>query len=220
MVRLASPGLRDAEVIPLCSAPDAHLCLTPSRGYAMGMPAQDAIWTADMIRALPDDGLRHEVLDGVHVVSPSPSRAHQRAVRVLLSLLEPYCARHGLGEALNSPADIEFSDRDLLQPDVFVVPNTGPSWREATTLLLAVEVLLPSTAHTDRHDKRTIYLRHGCSGVLDRRPRRSALRALAARRRAARARIGCSRLAAPTRHRAPAHLPAGALRRRPGLSPR
>jgi Uma2 family endonuclease len=126
----------------------------------MGMPAQDAIWTADMVRALPDDGLRHEVLDGVHVVSPSPSRAHQRAVRVLLSMLEPYCAQHRLGEALNSPADIEFSDRDLLQPDVFVVPNTGPSWREATTLLLAVEVLSPSTARTDRHAKRTTYLRY------------------------------------------------------------
>jgi Uma2 family endonuclease len=126
----------------------------------MGMPAQDAIWTADMVRALPDDGLRHEVLDGVHVVSPSPSRAHQRAVRVLLSMLEPYCARHRLGEALASPADIEFSDRDLLQPDVFVVPNVGPSWHEARTLLLAVEVLSPSTARTDRHDKRFTYLRY------------------------------------------------------------
>jgi Uma2 family endonuclease len=87
---------------------------------------------------------------------------------------------------MNQPQQIgHVPDRAAHILGAFVVPDTGPSWREATTLLLAVEVLLPSTAHTDRHDKRTIYLRHGCSGVLDRRPRRSALRALAARRRAA-----------------------------------
>ena len=126
----------------------------------MGMPAHQSEWTAEMARALPEDGRRYEVLDGELFVSPSPSRQHQRAVRMLLLLLDPYCTRHGLGEALDSPADIEFSLRDLLQPDVFVVPNTGPSWREATSLLLAVEVLSPSTARVDRHDKRPTYQRY------------------------------------------------------------
>lgn len=126
----------------------------------MAMPSQDTIWTAEMARNLPDDGNRHEVLDGVLVVSPRPSLVHQRAVGMLLSLLQHYCERHGLGEALLSPSDIELSPIDLVQPDVFVVPNIGNSWEEARSLRLAVEVLSPSTARIDRGDKRTTYQRH------------------------------------------------------------
>src|SRR5688572_3853266 len=41
-----------------------RLLPTPSRAYAMGMPVQETEWTAEMVRALPDDGRRYEVLDG------------------------------------------------------------------------------------------------------------------------------------------------------------
>ena len=126
----------------------------------MGMPTRQTDWTAEMVRALPDDGKRYEVLDGVLVVSPAPSWQHQRAVRILLGILQSHCERHGLGEALASPADIEFSPRDLVQPDVFVVPTVASSWQEVGSLLLAVEVLSPSTARVDRHEKRPTYQRY------------------------------------------------------------
>ena len=125
----------------------------------MGMPAQNIRWTAEMVRALPDDGNRYEVLDGQLFVSPAPSRLHQRAVRLLLMMLQEYCEKYSLGEALASPADIEFSDEIELQPDVFVVPDVRPTWRDAKALTLAVEVISPSTARADRHDKKTIYRR-------------------------------------------------------------
>src|SRR3970282_345021 len=35
-----------------------RLFLTSSRAYAMGMPAHQTVWTAEMVRALPDDGKR------------------------------------------------------------------------------------------------------------------------------------------------------------------
>jgi Uma2 family endonuclease len=129
----------------------------------MGMAAQDTIWTAEMARALPDDGLRHEVLDGALFVSPAPSRLHQRAVGRLYELLAPYTRENHVGETLMSPADIEFSPRRLLQPDLFVVPDASPrgTWRDVKSLLLVVEVLSPSTARADRHAKRTIYLDEG-----------------------------------------------------------
>ncbi len=38
--------------------------------------------------ALPDDGRRHELIDGVLVVTPAPAWPHQRAVTRLLSLLD------------------------------------------------------------------------------------------------------------------------------------
>jgi Uma2 family endonuclease len=125
----------------------------------MGMPAHQSQWNADMVRTIPDDGNRYELIDGVLLVSPAPTWRHQRAVRILLMALQSYCEQHNLGEALASPADIELSPTDLVQPDVFVVPDIVDSWAETRNLLLAVEVVSPSSAHIDRHVKRPRYQR-------------------------------------------------------------
>ena len=43
----------------------APALLTPvRRAELMGMPQQATRWTAEMVRALPDDGNRYEVVDG------------------------------------------------------------------------------------------------------------------------------------------------------------
>lgn len=126
----------------------------------MGMPAQQPGWTAEMARALPDDGNRYEVLDGVLLVSPAPSFRHQRAVGLLFRILAPYTQSHGIGETMMSPADIELSPDQLLQPDVFVVPReltAGGTWKDVTRLLLVAEVISPSTARTDRVEKRQAF---------------------------------------------------------------
>lgn len=131
----------------------------------MGMPAQHTEWTAELARALPDDGKRYEVLDGELFVSPSPSAFHQRAVARLWAILDEYCRATGVGEAWMSPADIEFSNRRLLQPDDFVVPliegKRIRTWKEVSGLLLAAEVLSPSTARADRVVKRRIFQDEG-----------------------------------------------------------
>ncbi len=49
----------------------------------MGMPAPRSVTTIDELLALPEDGMRHELLDGVHVVTPAPTRVHQRVLRRL-----------------------------------------------------------------------------------------------------------------------------------------
>jgi Uma2 family endonuclease len=128
----------------------------------MGMPANqwpDQDWTAELVRSLPDDGNRYELIDGVLLVSPSPVNRHQRAVRMLLIALQSYCERHDLGEALASPSDIELSPKDLVQPDVFVTGTIVSSWSDARDLRLAVEVISPSSRHTDRFVKRPRYQR-------------------------------------------------------------
>ena len=131
----------------------------------MGMAHPTHSWTAEMVRALPDDGKRYEVVDGELLVTPSPVRLHQRMVVGLLRLLADYVEEAGLGEALCSPADIQAGDRSLVQPDLLVVPlTTGRSsddWVEVRELLLAVEVLSPSTARADRHLKPRLYQREG-----------------------------------------------------------
>ena len=123
----------------------------------MGMPAERSHWTAEMVRALPDDGKRYEVLDGELLVSPSPSPPHQRAVQELLVLLRLYVATNSLGEVFVAPADVEFSDDRMVQPDVFVAPEIVTTWREMKVPVLIIEVLSSSTARNDRINKRRVY---------------------------------------------------------------
>jgi Uma2 family endonuclease len=129
----------------------------------MGMPAQEMVWTAEMARALPEDGKRYEVLDGELFVTPAPTGYHQRALRLLFEALSEYVGRYDIGELFWSPADIEFSTTRLLQPDLFIIPPGAfkGSWRDITSLVLAIEVLSPSTARADRHRKRVIYQSEG-----------------------------------------------------------
>ena len=131
----------------------------------MGMPQPIADWTVARVRALPDDGNRYEVVDGELLVSPAPSLHHQQALGALYRRLYPFAMAYSLGCVLHSPADIEFDERTLLQPDLFVAPliegRRPRSWKEIRQLLLTVEVLSPSTARADRQIKRRRYQRHG-----------------------------------------------------------
>jgi Uma2 family endonuclease len=126
----------------------------------MGMPQTAEIWTAERIRALPDDGLRHEVVDGEHLVSPSPRPLHQFAVAELFWYLDRYVREHRLGRLWTSPADLELDPKTLVQPDLFVTRKARvKTWKDALPLRLAIEVLSPSTARADRIVKRRRFQR-------------------------------------------------------------
>jgi Uma2 family endonuclease len=117
-------------------------------------------YTADMVRALPDDGRRYEVVHGELLVSPAPRAWHQEVVGRLFEALRSYLRAHPVGHALMSPADISWSDDTLVQPDVFVVDLTEArtlDWARMRTLRLAVEVLSPSSIRADRFTKRRLY---------------------------------------------------------------
>jgi Uma2 family endonuclease len=120
-----------------------------------------------MVRALPDDGLRHEVIDGEHVVTPAPSWTHQAAVLQLARRLADYLDRTAVGHLVISPADIEFDERNMVEPDLFVVPLVAGkrprAWEDVRALLLAIEILSPSTMRRDRLAKRQLYQREGVS---------------------------------------------------------
>lgn len=121
-------------------------------------------WTIDMLHALPDDGNRYEIIDGVLYVTPSPGVPHQRALSELARHVWPYAYATGL-MPMFSPADIQFSERTVLQPDLFVFSESSEQpvrvWKDITTLLLSVEILSPGTARRDRTIKRTTYQQNG-----------------------------------------------------------
>jgi Uma2 family endonuclease len=132
----------------------------------MSMPAaHPAVTTIEELLTLPDDGLRHELLDGVHVVTPAPSYLHQRTVSALLFHLRDALVGRRDAEPLTSPADIVLSPRTLVQPDVFVIRRTPgrrlERWADVGVPLLAIEILSPTTAPRDRGAKRRVYQRAG-----------------------------------------------------------
>jgi Uma2 family endonuclease len=132
----------------------------------MGMPASARRWTAAEVRAMQDESRpapRFELIDGELIVTPSPRGVHQMAVFRLCSALDGYLQLEGSGVAVISPADIELEDETVAQPDVFVVPAAlaGPplEWTNVRALLLAIEVLSPSSIRPDRVTKRKFYQR-------------------------------------------------------------
>ena len=127
----------------------------------MHMPAFRRQWTVDDLQDLPDDGQRYEVIDGELFVTPSPSARHQRALGLLHRRVADYLDREPVGYVFFAPAEIVFSSGRGVQPDLFVAPGVGgrspESFADVKQLLLAVEVLSPSTARADRVVKRALY---------------------------------------------------------------
>jgi Uma2 family endonuclease len=126
----------------------------------MGMPYTARRYTVDEVLAFPSDGNRYELAHGELLVTPAPRLEHQRAVGRVFRAVAAYLERCGAAaEAFTAPADISWARDVLVQPDVFVVPaaETAGGWQGVSTLLLAVEVLSPSTARSDRVVKRRLY---------------------------------------------------------------
>jgi Uma2 family endonuclease len=127
----------------------------------MHMPATQHRWTAAAVRALPDDGKRYELIDGELLVTPAPGGPHQEIVGELYFRLRQYLDRDRVAHVMMSPADIELEPGTIVQPDVFVLPGArrARAWTEVKELLLACEVLSPSTARYDRVTKRRFFAR-------------------------------------------------------------
>ncbi len=129
----------------------------------MGMAAP-TYWTAEMVRQLPDDRNRYEVVYGELLVTLSPRLGHQLLVSRLTVALGNYLAGESVGIVLTSPADISWGRDVLVQPDVFVVsPREAKhrEWSRLRSLLLVVEVLSLSTTRADRFTKRRRYQEAG-----------------------------------------------------------
>jgi Uma2 family endonuclease len=148
--------------------PHAELRETPSAEQIMAMPSVERRWTAREVRELiaesPLATPRYELVDGELLVTPSPIPRHQRAVVRLVVALDAYVRAQHLGHVLTSPSDVELEPEFVSQPDVYVVSTD--EWRRmggrfpTHSLLLAIEVLSPTSARHDRVRKRPYYQRN------------------------------------------------------------
>ena len=131
----------------------------------MGMPAP-LYYTRDMLRDLPEDGNRYELVRGELLVTPAPRPWHEIVVNRLQRALEEYVERQvPLLYVFGSRSEVSWGDDDTeVQPDVFVLPRSEVRtmrYEEMVGLRLVIEVLSPSTARHDRFTKRLEYQRRG-----------------------------------------------------------
>src|SRR5260370_36235705 len=98
---------------------------------------------------LPEDRLRHELIDGEHFVTPPPIVFHQLVgTRVVISL-GGFAADSGCGQVLYAPVDLVFSPHDVVEPDILFVAREHLDRIQGKYLTdppdLVSEILSPST---------------------------------------------------------------------------
>jgi Uma2 family endonuclease len=122
--------------------------------------------TYDDFVQFPDDGRRHELIDGEHYVTPSPNTSHQRIVSNLHWLIRSYLQTRSIGEVFLAPFDVVFSNVDIVEPDLLYMSKA----RAAEVLTpqhvrgtpeLVVEIGSPGTRRRDETIKRRLYERAG-----------------------------------------------------------
>src|SRR5215471_1519320 len=117
--------------------PTVSLCLralspgtvfATARRYNEPMPGSDEVKAASRVKLtyedfllFPDDGKRHELIDGEHYVTPSPNLRHQKILGRLHLTIGSWLQVHQIGEMFLSPLDVVFSDFDVVEPDLLYV---------------------------------------------------------------------------------------------------
>ena len=114
---------------------------------------------------MPEDGLRHELIDGVHSVSPSASARHQQVVVETLFRIRDYLETHPVGHVYVAPLDVVLSEHNVVEPDVFFLTTEQAASQTGIHVhgapALAIEVLSPGSRKMDRDEKRRVYDRFG-----------------------------------------------------------
>ncbi|HWS83985.1 MAG TPA: Uma2 family endonuclease [Ktedonobacteraceae bacterium] len=127
---------------------------------------QQGQWTYEDYAAIPEDGHRYEVVNGVLYMSPSPGVPHQGSVARFVHYLFAHVELAGLGRVFSGPLDVELSDKNVVQPDVLVVLKQHRDRIRKTRIIgapdLVIEIASPSTA---RHDQRAKLDAYAGAGV-------------------------------------------------------
>src|SRR5262245_56253875 len=127
--------------------------------------APDVKLTYDDYVLFPEDGLRHELIDGEHYVTPSPNLRHQDIIGRLYLIIGNWLQGHPVGRVYFAPLDVLFSQYDVVEPDLLFVSNERSGVLAEKFIQgapdLAVEVVSASTRHRDDTIKLRLYERFG-----------------------------------------------------------
>jgi Uma2 family endonuclease len=130
--------------------------VTPA--HHISVPKQGE-WTYSHYAAIPNDGQRYEIIDGVlYIAPPSHTELHQRSMLRFSYHFYRYVEAAGLGIVVPGPVDVELAPHTVVQPDFLVLLEKSNS---KSTPDLVVEILEPNTAEYDRVKKYNAYARGG-----------------------------------------------------------
>ncbi len=143
--------------------PKEELSVVTPADWVPGPP--QGSWTYDDYAALPDDGHRYEIVNGVLVMAPVPSPEHQDIVLEIASYLRIHIKLTGLGRVFPAPIDVDLGSKNVFQPDVVAVLNAHLDRVAAKKIVgapdLVVEVVSPGSGVMDRIAKYAVYARAG-----------------------------------------------------------
>jgi Uma2 family endonuclease len=139
-----------------------------AEGEAMKSDRARVRLTYDDFLLFPDDGKRHELIDGEHYVTPSPNIRHQTILGNLYFLMRSWLEQHPVGRAFMAPLDVVFTQFDVVEPDLlFVAKDRAPDILTVKHVTgapdIVVEIGSPSTRKRDETIKRRLYERSGVS---------------------------------------------------------
>lgn len=113
----------------------------------------------------PENGKIHEIIDGEHYMTPAPGTYHQTLSRRIQFQLYEQIEKKGLGVVFNAPTDIQFSQIDIVQPDLIVILAARESIISPSRVIgppdLVVEILSKTTAEKDQKLKFDLYQKAG-----------------------------------------------------------
>jgi Uma2 family endonuclease len=135
----------------------------------MDTTTPDVKLTYDDLLRLPDDDLRHELIDGEHYVTASPNLRHQEIVGNLLFAIRSWLEDHPIGRVYVASVDVVLTPTNVVVPDLLYMSHaraadirTPQAVRGVPELL--IEILSPSTRKRDEMLKRNLY---ECEGVAE-----------------------------------------------------
>jgi Uma2 family endonuclease len=118
-------------------------------------------WRFEDLLALPVDSSRHiELIDGALIPMSPQSKFHVRVIRNLQAQLDRQSPAHLRAD---SEMTVRIDDYNGPEPDVLVVTASAyddqerATWYEGSDVILAVEVVSPSSLVRDRERKPQIY---------------------------------------------------------------
>jgi len=126
----------------------------------MPIPEQLKLTYDDYLN-LPNDGKRHEIIDGEHYMPPAPQTRHQIVSMNLARILAIYIEENQIGQILYAPTDVLLSDTTIVQPDILFIRKDREhiikkNFIEGPPDLL-IEIMSPGNEKLDRFTKMKHY---------------------------------------------------------------
>ncbi len=136
----------------------------PDKSFTRELRANRKISFDEFIN-LPYDGLGHQLIKGVHIITPTPSVLHQSLTTVLSHILASFFDKKALGKLIGASIPVKFSEDDCIIPDLVYLDEEELNKQKDQYIdgspSLIIEILSPSSRFKDYVEKRKLAEKYG-----------------------------------------------------------